>query len=74
MKKKSYEENKFLIILIYFRFKEEEQLDMSVGLSVSTHFHVSESWKCMRNECYLKDINIFLNNLLKTCSHLFHYY
>ena len=28
---------------------------MSLGLSVSTHFHVSESWKCMRNECYLKD-------------------
>ena len=30
--------------------------DMSLGLSVSMHFHVSESWECMRNECYMKDI------------------
>ena len=37
-------------------------LDMRLELSVSTHFHVSESWKFMKNECYLTDINIFLNN------------
>ena len=32
---------------------------MCLGLSINMHFHVSESWKCMRNECCLKDISLY---------------